>query len=214
MIPREPRKNMMLAATIEADTVAAPVRIRNLSEKGAMIDGAALPEVGSRVMLKRLELSIAALVIWNEEGRCGLQLAGPNDVDEWVAGVSRPVKHGSLGQLRVDSIQAAIRSGASLPEAPSPPSSASAPAASGPVEPLIAEELAQLKKILDEIGEVLIEDSAILARHERTLQKLDIAAAVIESLADVMAADDRQSAIARIPMHDLRSRLAGSATLK
>jgi len=212
MIPREPRKNMMLAATIEADTVAAPVRIRNLSEKGAMIDGAALPEVGSRVMLKRLELSIAALVIWNEEGRCGLQLAGTIDVDEWVAGVSRPVKHGSLGQLRVDSIQAAIRSGASLPEAPSPPSSA--PAASGPVEPLIAEELAQLKKILDEIGEVLIEDSAILARHERTLQKLDIAAAVIESLADVMAADDRQSAIARIPMHDLRSRLAGSATLK
>lgn len=214
MIPREPRKNLMLAATIEADTVTAPVRIRNLSEAGAMIDGAALPEIGSRVMLKRLELSIAATVVWNEEGRCGLKLAGTIDVDEWVAGARRPVKHGSLGQLRVDSIQAAIRSGAPLPEAPppSPPPAAAIP--SGPAEPLIAEELAQLKNTLDEIGDALTEDSAILVRHEQTLQKLDIAAAVIESLADVMAAEDRRGAIANIPMHDLRSRLSGSATLK
>lgn len=214
MVPREPRKNLMLAATIEADTVTAPVRIRNLSETGAMIDGAALPEIGSRVMLKRLELSIAATVVWYQEGRCGLKLVGTIDVDEWVAGVRRPVKHGSLGQLRVDTIQAAIRSGAPLPEAPppSPPPAAAVP--SGPAEPLIAEELGQLKKTLDEIGDALTEDSAILVAHEQTLQKLDIAAAVIESLAHVMAAEDRRGAIAKIPMHDLRSRLSGSATLK
>src|SRR5690606_32539453 len=65
MTPRAPRKNVMLAASISASTVSAPVRIRNLSEAGAMIDGPALPDAGSTLMLNRLELSVTAVVVWN-----------------------------------------------------------------------------------------------------------------------------------------------------
>ncbi|HWU72845.1 MAG TPA: hypothetical protein VN137_05135, partial [Sphingomonas sp.] len=43
---RAPRKNLLLTATIRSQGVTAPVRIRNLSEKGAMVDGQALPEPG------------------------------------------------------------------------------------------------------------------------------------------------------------------------
>lgn len=212
MVPREPRKNLMLAATIEADTVTAPVKIRNMSETGAMIDGAALPEPGSQVILHRLDLSIAARVMWNEGGRCGLKLAGTVKVDEWIAGAKQPEKHGSLGQLRVDKIQSAIRSGSALPAEPATPPSHFA--VSTPVDGRIAQELAEVKLALDAIGDELTDDADILTRHEKALQKLDIASATIEWLAVVVAADDPEEAIAKISMHDLRSRLSGLATLK
>lgn len=106
----------MLAATIAAGPVSAPVRIRNLSEAGAMIDGPALPDAGSTLTLNRLELSVAGTVIWNRGGRCGLRLASTVAVDDWIAGVRSTAHPTSLGQMRIDKIQAAIRGGAVLPE--------------------------------------------------------------------------------------------------
>ena len=211
MIAREPRKNLMLAATITADEVAAPVRIRNLSEHGAMIDGAALPEPGSTLMLTRLELSVQATAVWTRDGRCGLQLASSIVVDDWIAGVRRTRTTGNLGQLRVDQIQAAVRSGAALPTDAAPSAAPVVDAAA--IDRRIAQELAGLKRALDEVGETLADDVDILMRHEGTLQKFDIAVQTMQYLADLMAAPDRAKAVGDVPMHDLRSRLSGSATL-
>lgn len=209
--PQRPaRKNMMLAATIAAGTVCAPVRIRNLSETGAMIDGAALPETGSTLTLTRLQLSIAATVVWNREGRCGLRLHAPVTVDDWIAGVRSRSANTSLGQLRVDQIQSAIRSGAALPpEMPPPPTCVSVE----PIEQRIAAELARVKRMLDAISEELTDDVDVLMRHERAMQSFDIAATIVQTLAAVMAAEDRASAVAAVDMHDLRSRLSGQPTL-
>jgi hypothetical protein len=201
----------MLAATIAAGTVRAPVRIRNLSEVGAMIDGSALPDVGCTLMLNRLELTVAATVIWNHAGRCGLSLKAPITVDAWIAGVRASAASGSLGQLRVDHIQSAIRSGAALPSETRPPTPDLADAE--PLEPRIAAELARVKRTLDEISEELTDDIDVLMRHQRAMQNLDVAAAIIQSLAAVVAADDRASAVAAVDMHDLRSRLSGQPTL-
>ena len=211
MIPRPPRKNVMLAATISASMLTAPVRIRNLSEAGAMIDGPALPDRGSTLTLNRLEMSIAATVIWKREGRCGLALSGPIMVEDWIAGVCKTPGHGSLGQLRVDQIQEAIRNGAALPLETEPP--APNPADADPIERRIAAELARVKRMLDEVSEELTDDIDILTRHQQAVQNFDIAAMIVESLAAVMAADDRASAVAAVQMHDLRGRLSGQPTL-
>jgi hypothetical protein len=201
----------MLAATIAGGDVCAPVRIRNMSDAGAMIEGPALPEPGSTLMLTRLELSVGATVIWNKDGRCGLQLSGRITVDDWIAGVRPATCRASLGQMRVDQIQAAVRSGAALPTAcdvSTPPEVDSEPA-----DRRIAAELANVKQMLDAIGEQLMDDVDVLTRHAQALQSFDIATAIIESLAAVMLADERESAIALVPMHDLRSRLSGRLTL-
>lgn len=211
MIPREPRKNLMLAATIAAAEVSAPVRIRNLSEAGAMIDGAALPEPGSTLVLTRLELSVQASVVWNRDGRCGLKLANRIVVDDWIAGVRRTRTTGNLGQLRVDQVQAAVRSGAALPVDPAP--HAVPVVEAGALDRRIAGELSDLKRMLDEVGEALADDVDILMRHEQALQRFDIAVQTIQYLADLMGAPDRAKAVDDVPMHDLRSRLSGSATL-
>ena len=84
---RSPRKNLLLSATIEAGHLKAPVRIRNLSETGAMLDGAALPDVGTSFTLRRLEIEIGATVVWASSGRCGVAFDGKVSVEDWVAGV-------------------------------------------------------------------------------------------------------------------------------
>lgn len=211
MRPRAPRKNVMLAASIAADTVSAPVRIRNLSEAGAMIDGPALPATGSTLELRRLELSMAASVIWNRDGRCGLRLAAPIVVDDWIAGVRSVASRSDLGQLRVDKIQSAIRSGAVLPDPAPPPAAAAAEA--GAVEQRIAAELTRVKRMLDEVSDELSDDVDVLMRHEKALQNFDIAAMIVQSLAAVMTAEDRARAVESVDMHDLRSRLSGQPTL-
>jgi hypothetical protein len=208
MPPRPPRKNVMLAATISAGTVSAPVRIRNLSEVGAMIDGPALPVTGSRLMLNRMAMSIAATVIWNNGGRCGLSLGGAIVVDDWIAGAASTA---NTGQFRVDQIQAAVRSGSALPgetRAPAP-----SPDALPPVERRVAGELARVKRMLDQVSEELTDDVDVLTRHERAMQSFDIAAMIVEELAAVLAADDRDRAVGAVHMHDLRSRLSGRLTL-
>ena len=217
MTPREARKNLMLAATIEAGAVSAPVRIRNLSEGGAMIDGPALPERGSTVVLNRLELAMPATVIWNQSGRCGLRLDGRIVIDEWISGVRQTAKDGSLGQLRVDKIQQALRSGAALPfeaETPKQPDPAHETVDDHVIDDRIASELAHVKQMLDAVADELTEDIDIITRHERALQNFDIASMIVQHLGEIMAAEDQAAAVARIPMHDLRSRLSAIPTLK
>jgi hypothetical protein len=201
----------MLAATISAGATSAPVRIRNLSEAGAMIDGPALPRPGANLTLSRLALSIGATVVWTRDGRCGLSLGCPIVVDDWIAGASATPARAVGGQFRVDQLQSAIRSGAALPietRAPAPP-----PAEALPVERSIAAELGRVKRMLDKVSAELCDDVDVLVQHERALQSFDIAAMIVEELAAVLAADDREAAVGAVQMHDLRSRLSGRLTL-
>ncbi|HWU95368.1 MAG TPA: hypothetical protein VN029_07205, partial [Sphingomonas sp.] len=50
---RAPRKNLFLAAAIEAEALKVAVRIRNLYEGGAMLDGSVLPRAGTALVLRR-----------------------------------------------------------------------------------------------------------------------------------------------------------------
>ena len=176
-----------------------------------MIDGPRLPDVGTGLMLRRLDLSTFATVIWNHGGRCGLSLKRRIAVSDWMAGVREAADNAGQGQSRVDQLLSAIRSGAALPvetEAPAPN-----PADARPLEQKIAAELSRVKRMLDEVSEELTDDVDVLMRHERAMQSFDIAAMIVEELAAVLAADDREAAVGSVKMHDLRSRLSGRLTL-
>ena len=212
-IPREPRKSLMLAATLDAGGASLPVRIRNMSTRGAMIDGAYLPSPGTMVRLARLSLATSAIVIWRLEGRCGLKLADPVVPDEWVAGVRRGgVPRTNFGQARVDGIQAALRQGTAMP-APPPGESPAERIDRDRLDALIAEEIRQVARALESALDELSENPDILVKHDRALQSLDIACAILDSLTPVLRAGDRDKAVEAIPMHEIRSRLSGRPTL-
>lgn len=202
---RAPRKNLLLTATIRSGGVTAPVRIRNLSEKGAMVDGQALPEPGASLILQRLEVEMRGVVAWRADGRCGIQFEGAASVDEWVAGRRAPAAIFGQGQSRVDQIQAAIRGGRDIVGEDVPPARPAELITD--VEARVAEELDHVQRMLDDVAGDLIGDMALLQRHGEALQRFDNACQILNQLSAILKAKDRAAAIAGVNLEALRDRL-------
>lgn len=202
---RPPRKNLLLAATIEADGLKVPVRIRNLSEGGAMLDGSVLPRPCTQLVLRRSEIEVEARVVWQSQGKCGVSFGtSVVTVEEWVSGTRVATFNGHRGQARVDAIQVAVRSGAALPSEPAAPSSAPGLADLG--ERLV-EEIFQVRRLLDGLGEHLVEDPHVIAEHLEVLQNLDRASQILEHVGAILGAEDPGAAAQEVAMQDLRARL-------
>lgn len=97
------RSNVFLAATLLAAGVTLPVRIRNISPTGALLDGAGLPPEGSVIHLRRGSLTVDGEVAWQKDGLCGVRFDAGVVVNDWV----RRTEH--KGQARVDEMVALVR---------------------------------------------------------------------------------------------------------
>jgi hypothetical protein len=69
---RQRRSNVLMAAALELSGTSLPVKLRNLSEDGALVEGDKLPIEGAELVFRRQELSVHAKVVWVRGGRCGL----------------------------------------------------------------------------------------------------------------------------------------------
>jgi hypothetical protein len=99
------RSNVFLSATMHGSSGAHPVRIRNISTLGAMLDGRDLPEEGCRITLRRGQLVTDAEVAWQSGEFRGIRFSTPVEPDAWIKRV------GHSGQQRVDKAVAALRVG-------------------------------------------------------------------------------------------------------
>ncbi|MBC9032348.1 PilZ domain-containing protein [Sphingomonas sp. JC676] len=204
--PRASRKNLLLGATIEAGSLKAPVRLRNLSTTGAMLEGSTLPDPGVKLVLQRSDIRVGAIVVWRVQGRCGVRFDDASaSVDEWVAGVRAPSFNGQQGQARVDAIQNAVRNGEALPV--DAPVAASAGLSGAELEARIVEEIVYVRRLLDALGEEVADDPIVLQRHMQALQNLDRASQVLEHIGAILSAPDRLAAAEAVKMHELRTRL-------
>lgn len=195
-----PRRNLFLAAAIESDAVSGPVRIRNLSGSGAMLEGAALPACGEQVVLRRPDLQIRGVVVWSAGSRCGVRFDGNITVSEWVHG-----KRSGNG--------AALRDGA-----PAPPGEAAGPfdPASVPedLDRRLAEEIAFVQRLLDSIAGVLADERLLVQRHPGAVQNFDLAGQILWHVAAILRSDNRAAAIHAIGIDDLRARLTRKPVFK
>jgi hypothetical protein len=60
----ELRSNLFLSAELVVGPAALPVRVRNLSPHGALVDGGSLPPAGASVRLVRGDLSAEGEIAW------------------------------------------------------------------------------------------------------------------------------------------------------
>jgi hypothetical protein len=101
-----PRSNVFLTAALAAEGASYPVRIRNLSINGALLEGHDFPEEGKKAQLRRGSLCVQGEIAWQNGKYCGLRFDHTILVQEWVK------RAGSEAQLRIDATIAQLRNGA------------------------------------------------------------------------------------------------------
>jgi hypothetical protein len=174
----EPRSNIFVMATLYASGGSTPVRIRNMSRHGALVEAAALPPSGEAMRLSRGNLSVAGQVMWVAGAKAGLHFTSDVAVMDWLPNGKR-----GSGQQLVDELVHRARLGTIPEPAPLDPEPSAIPAT--------PEELRELQQILERAGEQLAGDSAIAARHMMALQLID---GVAQALAKLAAQTDEAAA--------------------
>ena len=146
----EGRSNVFLTAALYMGEAMVPVRIRNLSSHGALVEASSLPPVGSHVTLIRGQLQVAGALAWQGAGQGGINFSKSVDVQRWV----KHVGHG--GQHRVDGVIAALRGSGDLPtELPTIQSLETIVSVSGALDQ-VCEDLAGTPSLSIELAESLL----------------------------------------------------------
>ncbi len=87
---RSRRSRVLMAAILRTDDGDHPVRLRNLSENGALVEAETLPVVGSAVRFRKGELNLAARVAWIEDGRAGVAFDSVLDTESVMRHIPVP----------------------------------------------------------------------------------------------------------------------------
>lgn len=87
---RSRRAPVLLAASIEVAGVAEPVKLRNLSEDGALIEGERLPLEGVTAFFERNELRVKSHVVWVHGNYAGVAFNRPLKSEEVLRNVPKP----------------------------------------------------------------------------------------------------------------------------
>lgn len=108
----DPRSHVFLMAVLCVGPTNYPVRVRNLSARGALLEGDSLPKNKSIFCLKRGSLAAAGEIAWLKSNQCGVRFSESITVADWVDRV------GPVEQQRIDATVAAYRSGLTSRSAP------------------------------------------------------------------------------------------------
>lgn len=190
------RASLYLAASLYCDGLASPVKIRNISSTGALVEGAAMPSTGSLVQLVRGNSIVHSLVAWTADGKCGLKFSGSVDVREWIAAPS------NTEQQRVDEVVRLVKAGAvplPVPQLDDPGSPSVEPGR--PQD--ISADLRRACELLSNLGSALANDLDIVRRHGSALQNLDIAMQVI-TVVEAIASGDHDTSFDETKLLALR----------
>jgi hypothetical protein len=87
---RARRSPVLLAATVEVAGKPLGVKLRNLSEQGALIEGERLPLEGSSTCFERNELSVKGRIVWVHGRFAGLAFDKPLNPEDVLRNVPTP----------------------------------------------------------------------------------------------------------------------------
>jgi len=87
---RSRRSPVLLAAAIEVAGRAVAVKLRNLSEVGALIEGDTLPPEGSTTFFERNELRLPSRVVWVQGRYAGIAFDEPLNPEQVLRHVPAP----------------------------------------------------------------------------------------------------------------------------
>jgi hypothetical protein len=86
---RSSRSTVLLSATIEFADRSQPVKLRNLSEDGALVDGVGEVTENSEILFRRNDLCVAGRVAWIQGDHAGIAFNEPLERQVVLRHVSR-----------------------------------------------------------------------------------------------------------------------------
>jgi hypothetical protein len=180
----QPRSSMFLACILRTASGQVPVRIRNMSPSGALVEAPMAALVSTPVQLIRGSLQVRATVTWASGHRCGLRFASEVVVAAWLKAA------GPTHQGRVDRIVTQIKAGTA--RALSQPSSPESRPRAADSPPQLLDDLHLVHRLLAALEDELTSEPATLARHGLELHNLDIGMQMIRAIAaDLTTAGNR-----------------------
>jgi hypothetical protein len=164
----ETRSNLFVMAALYTGAGSMPVRIRNMSASGALVEAADLPAVGTHVRLSRGSISVTGEIIWADKQKAGMHFDSPTAPNDWM-----PRGNRGAGQQLADEVVHQTRLGSAVRTVTSAPAHA----------PQLSEELLRLHEVLMRAGEELASSDGLAASHLLALQEIDGAAQRLAKLA-------------------------------
>lgn len=89
---RHQRSNVLLTAALEMGDMSLPVTLRNLSNDGALVQGAELPAEAQHVIFHRQGLSIRGYVAWTHGEFAGISFESPLSPSELLRNIPAPAR--------------------------------------------------------------------------------------------------------------------------
>lgn len=167
------RVNTLFAADAQVGSSTWPVKVRNISQFGALLETSVKVDVGSSIVIKRGILRAAGEIVWRRQSAFGVRFFEPADVEQWLGVPTRDV-------LPVHQEATRKSSGALSDEV---------------ISKRVAEELAYVERIIGVAAAVLSDDPILRIRHCSKIQELCIAAENIRGLSDVLLSDDKMTSV-------------------
>lgn len=164
------RRHLFVAATLYSDRSSRPVRIRNLSQSGALIEALLVPEAGTAVVLKRGSFQAAGQIVWKTEQKAGIAFSTAISLADWLP--RQPGGH----QQRVDEIVSSLKQGRQGSESKST-------AGVIPDESSLVASIAAFRADLAELGHSLVRDAILVANHPE-IQLIDIMLQRLDRITD------------------------------
>lgn len=87
---RSRRSPVLLAASIEVAGAPVAVKLRNLSQEGALIEGERLPLEGSTTFFRRNELRVSGRVVWVHGRYAGVAFDVPLNPEDVLRNIPSP----------------------------------------------------------------------------------------------------------------------------
>lgn len=84
------RANVLMAATLELSGAALPVKLRNLSVDGALVEGDKLPVEGASILFRRGDIAVPGKIAWVKARKAGVSFVRKLDDAQLLRNVPTP----------------------------------------------------------------------------------------------------------------------------
>jgi len=166
---------MFVMASLAAREGSAPVKVRNLSSTGALVEGGVLPSPGEPVSLLRGALRVDGNVVWCRSGKAGLRFDAVVNVSDWlprsIAQSRNQQSEDLISHFKADVVtrQTAFKYNDVAPSG------------------INAAEVRALAAELQGLSDSLADDDLVIIRHGEKLQVIDAVIQALDKLAGLSA---------------------------